>query len=198
MGASDIVAPACCTFTNFQDNLGLQRLLIKGCDYSIDQVGLVPKDDLDQYAKNRVFIGYLSPTDYHRFHAPIAGTCIHCALDDEDALSASVKFFGGRFNLLNQNKRLIVVLETKEGVRVALVIVGGVGVNTIVFDKSKLLNQWIDKGAELGTFRAGGSAFAMFSNREIELDSKIVDATSTEEQRPIEVQVGESLANFKK
>ena len=49
--------------------------------------------------------------------------------------SASVKFFNGKFNLLNENKRLVVVLE-EEGLqddnplRVALVIVGGVGVNT--------------------------------------------------------------------
>jgi phosphatidylserine decarboxylase len=76
--------------------------------------------------------------------------------------SASVKFFGGKFNLLNNNKRLVVVLEEegtstdeKEPLRVALVIVGGVGVNTITYDES-MVGKSMTKGQELSAFRAGG------------------------------------------
>jgi phosphatidylserine decarboxylase len=77
------------------------------------------------------------------------------------ALSASVKFFGGKFNLLNNNKRLVVVIEEEEGnyvstepLKVAIVIVGGVGVNTITYED--LVGKTIMKGDELSTFRAGG------------------------------------------
>jgi phosphatidylserine decarboxylase len=76
--------------------------------------------------------------------------------------SASVKFFGGKFNLLNNNKRLVVVLEEEgtstddeEPLRVALVIVGGVGVNTITYDET-MVGKSMTKGQELSAFRAGG------------------------------------------
>jgi hypothetical protein len=79
------------------------------------------------------------------------------------ALSASVKFFGGKFNLLNNNKRLVVVIEEEEEeegdasaepLKVAIVIVGGVGVNTITYED--IVGKTIMKGDELSTFRAGG------------------------------------------
>ena len=73
--------------------------------------------------------------------------------------SASVKFFGGKFNLLNENKRLVIVLEDEEThhepLRVALVIVGGVGVNTIT-NNEDMVGKSIQKGQELSAFRAGG------------------------------------------
>ena len=101
---------------------------------------------MPDYARNHVFIGYLSPTDYHRVHAPISGRCVHCKLEGADTHSASVKFFGGKFNILNENKRLVVVIESNINVkdetetdetqpmRVALIVVGGIGVDTIVFN----------------------------------------------------------------
>lgn len=83
-------------------------------------------------------------------------------MEDINAPSASVKFFDGQFNLLNNNKRLVVVIEEKyddddgiiQPLRVAMVIVGGVGVNTITYDD--ITGKAIQKGDELSTFRAGG------------------------------------------
>ena len=75
--------------------------------------------------------------------------------------SASVKFFGGKFNILNNNKRLVVVIEDRSDandsnpLKVAIVVVGGVGVNTITYD-GDLMDKIIEKGDELSTFRAGG------------------------------------------
>lgn len=92
---------------------------------------------------------------------------MHCKMEGNDSPSASVKFFGGKFNLLNENKRLVVVLEEEgrshddeeeeeeEPLRVALVIIGGVGVNTITYDE-RMVGRAIAKGQELSAFRAGG------------------------------------------
>ena len=62
--------------------------------------------------------------------------------------------------MLNNNKRLVIVLEEEgedkeEPLRVALVIVGGVGVNTITYD-DQMIGQRIDKRQEIAAFRAGG------------------------------------------
>lgn len=76
--------------------------------------------------------------------------------------SASVKFFGGPFNILNDNKRLVVIIENEATkTRVALVIVGGVGVNTISYNQ-QLLGNKIQKGQELSAFRAGGRYVIFF------------------------------------
>lgn len=196
MGESAIVSPACSTITIHSDNEEFTRLVVKGCDYALKDVGLYPTEDLDAYSKNHVVLGYLSPKDYHRFHAPFSGTCIRCTMEDAEVDSASVKFFGGRFNILNKNKRLIVVLEDKQKRRVAMVIIGGIGVNTIEYDKT-IQGKWVEKGTDLGTFRAGGSAFCLFSNTPLKIDSKLVqEKKEGGEDLPMEVLFGENLANF--
>jgi phosphatidylserine decarboxylase len=176
----------------------LQRLLIKGCEYSMDKIGLWPPQDLEKYQQNRIWIGYLSPSDYHRVHAPISGRIVHLQMESSETYSASVKFWGSKFNLLNQNKRLVVVIESaimnEVPVRVALVIVGGVGVNTIVYDTT-LLGKEINKGDELSTFRAGGSAIAMFSNRPLQFQQAFLDVMETQ-TIPVAFMMGESMANL--
>jgi phosphatidylserine decarboxylase len=200
LGAADVVAPACCTMRCYNDNATLKNLLIKGCNYDITKIGIPQSDDdssssSSSYANHHILIGYLSPSDYHRVHAPISGTVIHLMLEDEQAQSASVKFFDGKFNLLNDNKRLVVVIEGTTGIHVALVIVGGVGVNTIVYDSTMCNNKkTIHKGDWIGSFRAGGSAIALLSNQPLVYTQDFLQATA--DSKLVEVVVGENLATF--
>lgn len=189
LGQASVVAPACCTMTRYNDNDTLKSVLIKGCDYKIENIGL-PMDDIHLYRQSTVLIGYLSPTDYHRVHSPISGKCVYCKMEGIDHSSASVKFFDGKFNILNENKRLIIVLETAQGTKMALVIIGGIGVDTITYNPG-MLGQNILKGQELSAFRAGGSAVAMFSTVPIQFVSNFEHGASN--YRHVEVQVGESL-----
>lgn len=191
LGAGNVLAPACCTLQIYNDDTTMKSMLIKGCKYDIDRIGL-PEDDLLSYANHHIILGYLSPKDYHRIHSPITGKCIHCKMEGEASLSASVKFFGGKFNILNENKRLVIVLETIEGLRVALVIVGGVGVNTITYEKS-IVGKMVQKGQELSAFRAGGSAFAMFSTKPLHMVKELMDVAERARGDHVEVQVGETL-----
>lgn len=198
VGSGRLVAPACCKVQVYSDDEGMRSLLIKGCEYDISNIGL-PGKDLDAYRANTIFLGYLSPRDYHRVHAPISGKCVHCKMEGIDSPSASVKFFGGKFNLLNNNKRLVVVLEEetsqnddKDPLRVALVIVGGVGVNTITYDQN-MVGKHMTKGQELSAFLAGGSAFAMFSTKSMDILHPLRKAA--EHRIHVEVLVGETLAN---
>ena len=190
VGNGLVVSPACCTIKRYSNNDTMKYFLVKGCEYKIENIGLNAKD-IDLYKKNDVVIGYLSPSDYHRVHSPIEGKCIHCKLEGANRYSTSVKYFDGKFNILNENKRLVVVIEASEKLRVAIVIIGGIGVNTIVFDPS-MEGRQIAKGDELSTFRGGGSAFAMFSTILLPFVSQLDQDTL---DRPVEVLVGESLTN---
>jgi len=193
LGSDRIVAPACCTLTRFNDDASMTRILIKGCNYRIEDIGLQPIDDIDQYKKNYAILGYLSPTDYHRVHSPMEGKCIHLSLEGRDTRSASVKFWSGGFNILNDNKRLVVVIEASTGLRLALVIIGGIGVDTITYN-ANMLGKHVSKGQEISTFRAGGSAIAMFTSQPIQLTSSFSEASNN--GMPVEVLVGESIANY--
>ena len=77
---------------------------MKGCEYAFEDIGFYPPEDFTAYAKNHVILGYLSPTDYHRFHAPMSEKYIYCKMGDADRQSASVKFFDGCFNILNKTR----------------------------------------------------------------------------------------------
>ena len=191
LGTGNVLSPACCTLQIYNNDAMMKSLLIKGCKYDIDRVGL-PKEDITAYANHHIILGYLSPKDYHRIHSPISGKCIHCKMEGEASLSASVKFFGGKFNLLNENKRLVIVLETSEGLKIGLVIVGGVGVNTITYDRS-MVGKVVQKGQELSAFRAGGSAFAMFSTQPLHMVKELMDVAERANGDHVEVQVGETL-----
>ncbi len=188
LGAGKVVSPACCTITRYNDDGQLKNILIKGCDYKIEHIGL-PSSDIESYKKNDVLLGYLSPTDYHRVHAPIGGKCVYCRLEAADKRSASVKFFGGKFNIMNENKRLVVVIESGS-MKVALVVIGGIGVDTIVYDPT-MEGKQIEKGQEVSTFRAGGSAIAMFSTEPLDLTHEYQSASK--DFMPVEVLVGESF-----
>lgn len=71
IGNGRLVSPACCKILTFHDDSCMKSILIKGCNYQLEKVGF-PSSDLEAYRKNRVFLGYLSPKDYHRVHAPIS------------------------------------------------------------------------------------------------------------------------------
>ena len=108
-----------------------------------------------------------------------------------DKKSASVKFFGAKFNILNENKRLVIVLDSGQDFKIALVVIGGIGVDSIVYND--MIGQQISKGQELAAFRAGGSAIAMFSTAPVKLTAEFEKASKGNAH--VEVQVGESLAD---
>jgi phosphatidylserine decarboxylase len=201
LGTANLVSPASCTMTRYNDDADLKQILIKGCNYSIEAIGL-PSNDIRSYRQNSIFIGYLSPSDYHRIHSPIDGKCTHLQLEkSDDKIYSSALFLGGKFNILNDNKRLVVVLESSSGIKVALVIVGGIGVDTIVYDSSRLLGKDIKKRQELAMFRASsgassfaGSAFAMFSTIPLQFESQYAECS--QQNLPVIIDVGESIANF--
>lgn len=195
IGEAKIVAPACCTMTRYRNNNDLKSILIKGCEYHVEDIGL-PQENVKDYSQHDVFLGYLSPTDYHRVHSPISGKCISCSMECANRRSASVKFFAGKFNILNENKRLVIILESAcesgDPLQIALIIVGGIGVDTILYDPT-ITGRFIKKGQELSQFQAGGSAIAMMSTKKLQLTRLYSDASM--ESRPVDVLVGESLAN---
>lgn len=204
IGTKKIVSPACCTLLRFPHLISLKSLLLKGCKFEAKQLGIPYQSNVDlfyfqSYIRNDILVGYLSPSDYHCIHTPVEGKVISCDLVDQYNDSSSVKFFQGKFNILNRNKRLVIILEIDENpriyerrkkLRVALIIVGGIGINSIVYNKNdSFIGKYLRKGEEVAQFHAGGSAIVIMTSDSMDY----LDAFH--ENQPVQVLVGESLLN---
>ena len=132
---------------------------------------------------------YLSPRDYHRIHAPVAGRV------------ASVRRRRGRLlpvndlsvpfvkDLFATNERVIVSMETEAG-PVAVVMVGATNVGRIslAFEvaPAQRRTDWdwtperdirLAKGEELGRFELGSTVILLFGQERVALDPFAVGAS---------------------
>ncbi len=144
------------------------RFTIKGRDYRIaDLVGdpaEVPRYEGGQYA-----IVYLSPRDYHRVHAPVAGkvTLIRSLPGD----LYPVNSIGEQHvpSLFATNRRVAIVIDTETHGRVTVVMVGAMIVGRITVSAVDAPDvplgdhvisppQIVDRGGEIGIFHLGSTA----------------------------------------
>ncbi|MGX2972594.1 phosphatidylserine decarboxylase [Helicobacter sp. T3_23-1059] len=160
----------------FVEDSALKALQIKGMSYAIDEFlgeSATNLTALDS-AKSLSFINlYLSPSDYHHYHAPC------------DMKILEVRYFGGVLlpvnppslrknqNLFIQNERVVVVAEDLRGQRLYYVAVGALNVGKMIFHfepkiqtnaqpNAKEIYHYnppieVKKGDELGTFMMGST-----------------------------------------
>jgi phosphatidylserine decarboxylase len=156
----------------------------KGHDYSLDDL-LADAALASRFSGGAYLTIYLSPRDYHRVHAPLAG-----------ALARYVHVPGTRFpvnptwaaripRLFARNERVILELDSALG-RVALVMVAAVGVGNIrLAADSVATDQFrgrtepltvalaephrVERGGELGAFELGSTVVVLFEPGRVEL-----------------------------
>jgi phosphatidylserine decarboxylase len=180
-----------------------ERVVVSPCDGRVSQVGYAEQDQciqakgisfpigklLGDEASAHSFVGgayatiYLSPRDYHRFHAPLGGQILGYSYVPGEfwpVNAASVKLKQALFCL---NERLITFVGTSAGL-MAYVAVGATCVSRIRssydpfithqgqpakvhrFDKSIPL----EKGAEIGWFEMGSTVIVLFQKGRVKWD----------------------------
>lgn len=167
-GEQAIVSPADGRLEDLGPVTAGGRLTIKGRDYAVaDLVGdpaEVPRYEGGQYA-----IVYLSPRDYHRVHAPVAGKVTRVRSLPGDLYP--VNSIGERHvpSLFSTNRRVAIVIDTEKQGRVTVVmvgamIVGRITVSAVPGHDVPLGNhvieppQIVERGAEIGVFHLGSTA----------------------------------------
>ncbi|MFO0680182.1 MAG: archaetidylserine decarboxylase [Polyangiaceae bacterium] len=153
------IDPATTTFT------------VKGSPYRVDEL-LGDADEAKRYAGGAGCVIYLSPRDYHRVHAPVAGSVRSIRSMRGDYLPVNamgVKYFP---NLFARNRRVAIAIDTPEEsglgrvtvVMVAAMIVGritvtGVDARDVPYGVHSLERAIpVAKGDELGMFHLGSTA----------------------------------------
>ena len=134
-------------------------------------------------------VTYLSPRDYHRVHAPVAGGVVAWHHVPGRLFPVNARSVLREPGLFSKNERFVTIMEGDFGVA-AVVMVAAVGVGHITasYDpevathgrdfppgkpKSKGLSPplWLDRGAELGVFNLGSTTILVFEKGRVQLDA---------------------------
>lgn len=111
----------------------------------------------ERFAHGSMLISRLCPVDYHRFHFPCVGTPGAARQINGPLYSVSPIALRSRASIHWENKREITVLRTPALGDVLLLEVGATCVGSIV--QTYTPGAAVEKGAEKGYFRFGGSCF---------------------------------------
>jgi phosphatidylserine decarboxylase len=128
-------------------------LQIKGQDYDVVQLlGGSPRSI--NYREGHYIVIYLSPSDYHRIHAPVSGDIV------ESERIAGRVYPVNRFamqhirGVLSSNERLITYIR-HDGGELALVKVGALNVSSIQYIEPE--RRKLERGDELAMFEFGST-----------------------------------------
>lgn len=108
----------------------------KGHDYSLAAL-LADRAYADLFEGGTYTTLYLSPSDYHRIHAPIDGRVTAATYVPGDLWPVNSAAVGNVADLFARNERIVVRMETEGGGHVAVVPVGAtmVGMTRLAFDE---------------------------------------------------------------
>jgi phosphatidylserine decarboxylase len=145
-----------------------------------------------RFAHGSMLISRLCPVDYHRFHFPCAGTPGAARLINGPLYSVSPIALRRRASIHWENKREITVLRTPTLGDVLLLEVGATCVGSIV--QSYMPDTAIEKGAEKGYFRFGGSCFiTIFEPGKIQFSDDLIE--HSREGREVYARMGDVAAH---
>lgn len=170
------VLPADGRHLGFADASAAESVYVKGQRF--DLVALLGEVDAELYRGGALVCSRLCPVDYHRFHFPVGG--IPSEAVRTGGYLYSVNPVALRLNLgyLWENVRWKVTVESERFGRVAMVAVGATNVGSVV--ETYREGERVEKGAERGYFRFGGSyMMTFFEPGRVILEDDLLEAGRT-------------------
>lgn len=161
-------------------------LQIKGSFYSVARLlgDYVCKNDKEKLLDGSFINFYLSPRDYHRFHAPCDMKVLRAIQISGKLYPVNFKWLGKISSLFCENERVVLVCENKKNERFYLIFVGALNVGKIsfIFDEKIATNAKenkeifydydnveLEKGDELGRFEMGSTIVVFLENKSLKL-----------------------------
>ena len=170
------------------DTVRADRLIqAKGIDYSV--ATLLGDPSLAAHFEGGASITvYLSPRDYHRVHAPLAGRLRRRIHRPGRLFSVSDDTVRRRPGIFSDNERVVLVFDDPSAGMWALVLVGALivgGIETVwegtvnpkpadlAADQTFPHAPAVARGDEVGRFRAGSTVIALFAPGRAQLDALV-------------------------
>jgi phosphatidylserine decarboxylase len=145
------------------------RFWIKSQPYSLADM-LANDDSVDQFVGGTVYQAFLSATNYHRWHSPVAGTIVRAFVQEGTYYSEAdsegadaVEPTNSQSYLAHVAARAIFVIEADDPVigLMAFVAVGMSEVSSCMINPNVTSGVHVGKGDELGFFQFGGSTHCL-------------------------------------
>ena len=167
---------------NLQNDIALQ---IKGMAYSVEELLTYHCTSNFEKIKDGSYMNfYLSPKDYHRYHAPSDFTLKKLIHVPGKLYPVNLKYLNKEFELFVQNERVILECENN-GKLFYMVFVGALNVGQMVFDFEQRVetncdakemkvyeyeNIEITKGECLGYFKMGSTVVMIWEKDSMQIE----------------------------
>lgn len=193
----DAVVVAACEATPYRIANGVQRedeFWIKREPYSLREM-LAGDEAVDDLVGGTVFQAFLSPTDYHRWHSPVAGRVVRASVQPGTYFSeadsqgdAAAEPTNSQGYLAHVATRAILVLEADDPAigLLAVVFIGMSDVSSCRIAPGIEPGARVAKGEELGWFQYGGSSWCA-AFRPGAIEGFALDAVPQEAGAPLPV-----------
>jgi phosphatidylserine decarboxylase len=131
---------------------------------------LAGDDSVDEFVGGTVYQAFLSATDYHRWHSPVAGRIVRAFVQEGTYYSEAdsegkdaVEPTNSQSYMAHVATRAIFVIEADDPVigLMAFVAVGMSEVSSCMIDARAKPGHRVGKGDELGYFQFGGSTHCL-------------------------------------
>ena len=145
------------------------RFWIKSQPYSLRDM-LADDESTEQFVGGTVYQAFLSATNYHRWHSPVAGTIVRAFVQEgtyyseaDSEGSDAVEPTNSQSYLAHVAARAIILIEADDPVigLMAFLPVGMVEVSSCMIDPKLKAGYHVEKGEELGYFQYGGSTHCL-------------------------------------
>lgn len=166
-----------------KDDIALQ---IKGMEYGVEELLTYYCSNNFERIKNGSFMNfYLSPKDYHRYHAPCDFKLLKLIHVPGKLYPVNLKYLNKEFELFVQNERVILECETN-GKIFYMVFVGALNVGQMVFEFENRVetntnakeikvysydNIEITKGECLGYFKMGSTVVMLWEKDSVQIEN---------------------------
>jgi phosphatidylserine decarboxylase len=168
----DKVIVSACESTPYSIKTDVQRqdrFWIKSQPYSLEDM-LAGDEAVGEFVGGTVYQAFLSATNYHRWHSPVAGTIVRAFVQEGTYYSEAdsegadaVEPQNSQGYLAHVSARAIILIEADDPVigLLAFVAVGMVEVSSCLIDPAIAPGSHVGKGEELGYFQFGGSTHCL-------------------------------------
>ncbi|ADG94543.1 phosphatidylserine decarboxylase [Arcobacter nitrofigilis DSM 7299] len=161
-------------------------LQIKGMEYNVEELLTyhVKKDNLEKVIDGSFMNFYLSPKDYHRYHAPCDFNVSKLIHVPGKLYPVNLKYLNKEIDLFCQNERVILECIDKNKKLFYMVFVGALNVGQMVFEFESAVETNVDakeikvyeyedlnikKGECLGYFKMGSTVVMIWEKGSIKL-----------------------------
>jgi phosphatidylserine decarboxylase len=166
------VFPADARHLGFENTSKIEGIFVKGAIF--DLATLLQNESLaKRYHEGSIVLSRLCPVDYHRFHFPVSGVAGTAKQIDGPLYSVNPIALKQNIRIFSSNKRAITEIESPEFGKVLMLEIGATCVGSFEYTYQP---GPIEKGAEKGYFKFGGSStITIFEPNRIKLAADLIE-----------------------